>query len=398
MPPRKRLKKTKLQADNAAGSETLTVVYIHGIGNKPEPAILKRQYDQALFGIDMGGRTRMAYWADIRYPQPLPSGDVEGLSVASPDAFHPAAVSLDDSSNVRRLAPQGPQAEQYAAAVASKLLKEVASSDRKRINRVGEKILPGFIRKPVVEWITKTFIEDTAAYFFDPEQRELMRQRLRQILQAQTGPYILVAHSQGSIIAYDVLREFDGQPDIFHILLFVTIGSPLGLAEVQDHLQKPLRIPKVVQQWQNFADLFDSVAADKKLSDDFTNGKQPSDQIVVNSDTVSISHFNPHSGTGYLSTSQVRQTVRDQMGAALITPITPFVIARDIAAEMADPTVRLSVLIELKDEGSDLQTARTELDKELRQMEKNFKKQFWHAIVNTIITRLIRCAATSPPI
>jgi len=55
-------------------SESLTVVYIHGIANKPAPAILKREWDQALFGVDMGARTRMAYWADIRYPQPLSSG------------------------------------------------------------------------------------------------------------------------------------------------------------------------------------------------------------------------------------------------------------------------------------------------------------------------------------
>jgi hypothetical protein len=34
-----------------AAAEALTIVYVHGIGNKPAPAILKRQCDQALFGM-----------------------------------------------------------------------------------------------------------------------------------------------------------------------------------------------------------------------------------------------------------------------------------------------------------------------------------------------------------
>ena len=47
-----------------------TVVYIHGIGNKTAPTILKREWDKALFDVDMGSRTRMAYWADLLYPAP----------------------------------------------------------------------------------------------------------------------------------------------------------------------------------------------------------------------------------------------------------------------------------------------------------------------------------------
>ena len=54
----------------AAGAAT--IVYIHGIGNKPIASVLKRQWDQALFEFDLGERTRMAYWVDRnRYPVPL---------------------------------------------------------------------------------------------------------------------------------------------------------------------------------------------------------------------------------------------------------------------------------------------------------------------------------------
>ena len=53
---------TKEQSEKTAGcgtsdcsdSSSPTVVYIQGIGNKPAPSVLKRQWDQALFKVDMG--------------------------------------------------------------------------------------------------------------------------------------------------------------------------------------------------------------------------------------------------------------------------------------------------------------------------------------------------------
>ena len=45
---------------------------MHGIGNKPPASVLKAQWDNALFGFDVGERSRMAYWVDReRYPVPL---------------------------------------------------------------------------------------------------------------------------------------------------------------------------------------------------------------------------------------------------------------------------------------------------------------------------------------
>src|SRR5215213_11549752 len=53
-------------------SGAATIVYIHGIGNKPPASVLKGQWDQSLFEFDLGERTRMAYWVDReRYPVPL---------------------------------------------------------------------------------------------------------------------------------------------------------------------------------------------------------------------------------------------------------------------------------------------------------------------------------------
>jgi subtilisin family serine protease len=362
---------------DTAGLDGFTVVFVHGIGNKPAPAILKRQYDHALFGIDMGAKTRLAYWADIRYPQPLPTGEVEGLAVPRPEAYHPSAALDADTrvlDEIQSALPYGPEAGQYGAAVAARLL-ATSRADRARSRRMGTKILPEFLRRPVVEWITSTFIQDTAAYFFDARQRAEMQQRLRQILHAGTGPYVVIAHSQGSIIAYDVLRELDDASAPFEVPLFVTLGSPLGIDEVQDHLQKPLRVPQVVKEWWNFADLIDPVALDKTLTEEFAPQGVLKDQLVVNQDTLRISGFNPHSGSGYLSTAPVRETVRARMPSGFISPLAPFVIARDVAAEMADPTLRQPVLIELQaaQAGDSLTTIGVTLERELRTMERAFK-------------------------
>ena len=93
----------------AAEERPVTVVYIHGIGSKPAPDVLKRQWDQALFGVDMGARTRMAYWADIRHPVT----ETKSLAAGIPEAYRPLsdAERVDES---RRLAPYGKDAEAFA--------------------------------------------------------------------------------------------------------------------------------------------------------------------------------------------------------------------------------------------------------------------------------------------
>ena len=359
-----------------AGPDTLTVVYVHGIGNKPAPATLKRQFDQALFGIDMGARTRIAYWADIRYPQPLPSKESDTPMIG---ALGTRRLGVKGADRLVEDLPEGEAAARYAERIARRLL---AKSGRRGAQAKGveAKVLPDLIRRRVTEWLTKTFIEDTAAYFFDAGQRFEIQQRLRQILLAGAGPYIVVAHSQGTIIAYDVLRDLENGAS-FEVPLLVTIGAPLGLEEVQDHLAKPLAVPRMVKEWWNFADRLDPVALDQTREDEFTPRGAIQDERVVNKDTLRISNFNPHSGTGYMSTEKVHRTVSERVPDGFVSPIAPFVIARDVATDMADPTARLPVLIELKSvenggAGSTLESIGATLEGELQAMERAFVERF----------------------
>src|SRR5262245_42616673 len=73
-PALKRAKSVKAKSNGATQSQkgAATVIYVHGIGNKPPASALKAQWDHALFEFDLGERSRMAYWVDReRYPEPL---------------------------------------------------------------------------------------------------------------------------------------------------------------------------------------------------------------------------------------------------------------------------------------------------------------------------------------
>jgi hypothetical protein len=416
-----RSKRTPAAGTAAAGvsvtaTRTHTVIFVHGIGNKPAPASFKKQWDVALFGTDMGARTRVAYWADIRYPQPLSGSGVEARALgggvfagaglgglgATPHLSSPAAPPLTDETIANLIAdsvapqagvPEGhgkpgtkrgragrtsdPNAygHAWAEALALKALDHAdewdtlaadpralggSAADRRGGRRtlgisakgVNKRLLPlpGFARRWVAEHLTDAFIHDTHAYLFDAEQRRRMRERLAQLLTPENSPYVVIAHSQGSIIAYEVLAELAASSGVV-VSQLITIGSPLGVQEVQDNLAKPLRVPAVVKRWDNFADLLDPVAMDKRLSGDFkanADGVRIEDELVVNRDSLRLKGFNPHSGAGYLETDAVRAAARDVLGTSFAAPLSKFVIAKDVAADMTESTVRLPVLIELK--------------------------------------------------
>jgi hypothetical protein len=76
------------------------VVYVHGNGNKVREELLKRQWDLALFGRDAGSDSRMAYWAPLLHPQPLPDPEFDEAEQLAPET----AVEASAPSTRRRTA------------------------------------------------------------------------------------------------------------------------------------------------------------------------------------------------------------------------------------------------------------------------------------------------------
>lgn len=341
-------KRSKSTKTSTADRHDSIIVYVHGIGPQPPPDQLKLEWDLALFGKDMQDRSRMAHWSTLLHPDAKPGTKSVRGSATHSDTELDVDLLLGEAG----VSKGDRQARDYAFA----MLRGFGVSEAVPGPRgVGKKVLPlpGFLRKPISRAFLEAFIVDTAAYFFRGGMRARIRKRLIEQLQLpKDRPITIVAHSHGSIIAYEVLSAMAA--DRLALDCFVTIGSPLGIREVQDHLDPDsLEIPTVVSRWANFADPFDPVALDKNLSSDFS-AKPPAtteiqDEVIVNSATRKLAGFNPHSGIGYLAHPKVRRLVAESMRMDVVGR---FLVARDVAELFAmEDTVRHAVLVEALEPG-----------------------------------------------
>jgi len=324
-----------------------TVVYIHGIGNKPPADVLCCQWDRALVGTPLGERSRMAYWVDRgRYPVPE-VGTCAGVddSLPGPAGMAARAAGLaapsDPAEALIQALGRDDEEKRILRSITARLEAAAAAEDQDAAGQgltpgqAAARVLPGgrLIRGWLSRWLTDLFLPDVHEYLFDADAREKMLDSLADRLRGGGEPFVIVAHSLGSVIAYELLRRFT--PEDCNVALFVTIGSPLGMQEIQDYLEKggKLSTPECVRRWVNFADRLDPVAIDATLADEYgpnrTHGARVEDVEVDNLDRAS----NPHSGTGYLSTVPVRDAVRDVVGQGFSSPLARAAIASDVAAK-----------------------------------------------------------------
>lgn len=331
------------------------ILYVHGIGDKPPPEVLKREWDLALFGREMGERTRMAYWADILHGK-APT-QTQRLRAGAAGSKTAAAGGKIDTGALLESAGVSANNED-AQALTEALLRTMGVASTGNVGGHNTKVLPlpAFLRRPMARAFLEALIKDTAAYFFRSGMRKRIQERLRAILPPVEGnkpvedrqPMVVVAHSQGSIIALEVIAELaKHKATRLNIEHLVTIGSPLGLREVQDFLSCPLVVPEGVRRWHNFADPLDPVAFDKGIGNDFEGEIAIVDALVVNTEVRRLEGFNPHSSGGYLSHPKVRRVVHD---SARVDIHARFLMARDVAASLA-VNARHPVLIEILEPG-----------------------------------------------
>jgi hypothetical protein len=162
---------------------------------------------------------------------------------------------------------------------------------------------------PIFRMVVGAFASDVVDYLFGGFA-EQMRAPVRAALLTEPRPGIIVSHSLGTIIAYDVLSEsaFAG----FDVPLLITLGSPLGIDNVQKRLRngrgKPNPIPAAAKRWTNFGDRFDPVAIEATLRDEF------SPTTFVRDESVNNPARNNHDLTGYLSIPLVRTALIAAVG------------------------------------------------------------------------------------
>ena len=86
---------------------------------------------------------------------------------------------------------------------------------------------------------------------------------------------MIIAHSLGSVIAYDVLWELSRrQGNDVYIDEFLTIGSPLGVNFVQhrlrsSHEQGEQRYPNNIRRWKNLSAIGEMTSLDRRMNKDY---------------------------------------------------------------------------------------------------------------------------------
>ncbi|GAA3455357.1 GPI inositol-deacylase [Dactylosporangium matsuzakiense] len=149
--------------------------------------------------------------------------------------------------------------------------------------------------------VMAALLREVYVYMTRPALRERCRVAVVEALE-RSGAHIVVAHSLGTVVAYEALCA---RPDLT-IELLVTLGSPLGLpGAVFDGLVPPpaagrAERPAGVGRWVDLADPGDLVATPARLGDHF-----PADRH----EEVDVGLLDPHTFGGYLSSGPVAAAI-----------------------------------------------------------------------------------------
>ncbi|MEU0932949.1 serine peptidase [Embleya sp. NPDC005971] len=187
-------------------------------------------------------RVRVAYYADLLRRRGRQGGD-DGLDDLDPFEAEFAGHWLDEFD-----LPVGVAAGESTIEVRQ----AVETLARMRV-----------LGPPATKWFVAGLCREVPAYLRNPDSpgRAAARARVVDALEA-TGARVVVAHSLGSVVAYEALWA---RPDL-SIDLLVTLGSPLALPHAVLPRLRPAPVdgrgarPPGVAKWVNFADPGDIVA------------------------------------------------------------------------------------------------------------------------------------------
>lgn len=122
------------------------------------------------------------------------------------------------------------------------------------------------------------------------------------------GPAVVVAHSLGSVVAFEALHEHAGP-----VPLMVTLGSPLAMSTVVWHrlAPRPPKTPACVGRWLNFWDRDDIVVARPRLDRRVLPSERGVAPVTARVDSTGIW---THTATKYLAQPIVATHIADALG------------------------------------------------------------------------------------
>jgi hypothetical protein len=148
---------------------------------------------------------------------------------------------------------------------------------------------------------------DVYQYLRNPGLRDVLESGVRKAI-ASGEETVVVSHSLGTVVAYNLLRR-EGAAQGWKVPVFVTLGSPLGVAAITRAV-RPLEHPSVVSTWFNALDEGDVVALYPLDQNRF-----PVQPAIENWRGVQNTTSNQHGITGYLSDGRVARRIYDALTA-----------------------------------------------------------------------------------
>ncbi|PKV84273.1 antibiotic ABC transporter ATP-binding protein [Streptomyces sp. TLI_146] len=262
------------------------VVLVHGVGQQYEgPELLSLRLGAALRdGVRLASGVRLApedvacaFYGNVFVEPGTRSDDLppwdehdveEGLEADLLDAWWQQAAAVDD-----KVPPVEEDGTRGAVAFgASRLLLS------QRVRSALDALSGARFFKPVTERMLIGELKQVRRYLDEPPVWQAARAAVAAEISADTR--VVVAHSLGSVVAYEALCEHPQWP----VTDLVTVGSPLGLPVIFDRLS-PLPIDGrgawpggVVRRWTNIADQGDIVALVNALEPHFVAG--PAQAVV----------------------------------------------------------------------------------------------------------------------
>ena len=149
------------------------------------------------------------------------------------------------------------------------------------------------------------FTKDVYQYLKNPGIRDAIEAGVRQAM--SSAPTVVVAHSLGTVVAYNLLRR-EGASKGWNVPLLVTVGCPLAVTAIRKWLA-PNGHPECVGQWFNAMDSHDIVAIAPL---DEPHGWDISPAIENKTD-VNNQTSNRHGISGYLSDPVVARRIYDAL-------------------------------------------------------------------------------------
>jgi hypothetical protein len=284
------------------------VIGIHGLGNKPPKNLLEQWWlDSICEGLRKIDKLEykppfeMVYWADILHDKPLNSliTDPENpYAIDEPYTVSPENFLIKPNSNRKK----------FLGFLENQMDKIFLNDDlTPNFSFISDIIFKKYFKELQIYYAKNPNVNDKAY----KTARDIIRNRLVEVIKKHKGKEIfLIAHSMGSIIAYDVCTFLI--PEI-KIHTLTTIGSPLGMpiivgkiaeeARLSDQdFNKPRTPNNITSAWFNFADIEDNVALHYNFKNDYYPndfGVKVKDILIVN-DYIINEERNPHKSYGYL--------------------------------------------------------------------------------------------------